>query len=221
MVPSGLLSAVVARNRRFAGRRQQDSHELMRVLVEGMRDQNEKILKKERENRLYRNLANWSMDDIISWFRFYNVDFKQSFENKDNEDMTDDDIKLDITTEEFSAFIKSPKVFGVDVFLKKIGLDQKNDPELCKALSKGRTYLVNEECDFYCNKYGYDLIPEKMKHKTKKKKKKRKGQNNVHDNQGKEVNKINPIIDDVFGGEIQSCVTCYGCGTVSRTTEVL
>lgn len=142
VVPSGLLSAVVARyghlekkisvfhvfvsdfiiyrNRKFAGRRQQDSHELMRVLVEGMRDQNEKMLKKERENRLYRNLYNWTMDDIMKWFAFYGVDFKESFAYKHKEDDDDtNDTKLDITVQEFSDFIKAPTKFGIKKFFNK------------------------------------------------------------------------------------------------------
>lgn len=216
VVPSGLLSAVIARNRRFAGRRQQDSHELMRVLVEGMRDQNEKILKKERDNRLYRNLSKWNMDDINKWFAFYKVDFKQSYANQNKEE-NDEDIKIDISVQEFSDFIKSPKKFGAKKFLDQIGLDEKHDRDLCRKFKKGRTYLVNEECDFYCNKHGLELVSEDKKHKTKKAKKEKNS--NVHDNKQKKINKINTIIDNVFGGQIQSCVTCYGCGNVSRTTE--
>ena len=50
----------------------------------------------------------------------------------------------------------------------RIGLDQKNDGELAKKFSKGRIYLANEQCDFYCLKHQYPLIDETKKHQTKK-----------------------------------------------------
>merc|ERR1712228_751648 len=204
VVPSGLLNAVTARNRRFAGRRQQDSHELMRVLVEGMRDQNEKMLKKERDTRLYRNLSQWNMNDIVQWFAFYKITLEVD--------------KIKITVNDFSNFIKAPNKYGVQLFFDQIGFDQNKDSEMCKQFEKGRIFLVNEECDFYCTKHGYSIVPEQDKHLKKKRRK--QTTNKVHDNDKQSNdNQINTIIDDVFCGQIESRVTCYGCGHISRTTE--
>merc|ERR1712087_88109 len=214
VVPSGLLSACAARNRRFAGRRQQDSHELMRVLVEGMRDQNEKMLRKERENRLYYNLSKWTLDDICEWFEFYDIDFHNTARHKSQGLTAEDDYELDITPQDFCQFIKSPNKYGIPEFFSKIGLNQNLDKQLTLQFSRGRVYLANEECDFYCDKYGIERVPAESKHLTKKKKSKGKSeQSSIVDT------KIRTIIDDVFGGQIQSCVTCYGCGNTSKTTE--
>ena len=87
--PRNLKGAIVSRNRRFAGARQQDAHELMRVLIEGIREQNEILLKKLRNQRLYSNLSNWDIDTIKDWFAFYNIEIKLNNNNNNIENETE------------------------------------------------------------------------------------------------------------------------------------
>eukprot|EP01083_Nonionella_stella_P041299 111980_1 len=133
VVPSGLLNAVIARNGRFSGRRQQDSHELMRVLVEGMRDQNEKMLKRDRKTRLMRNVMQWTVDDVMEWCAHYEIDLG--------------DCEA-IEVSDFAQFIKTNdgSLDGVDL-----------SDSLCDA----RDCLRREECAFYCAKHSIKLVEAK------------------------------------------------------------
>ncbi|ETO02817.1 hypothetical protein RFI_34596, partial [Reticulomyxa filosa] len=63
VTPNELLSAVIARNNTFAGRRQQDAHELLRTLIEGIREQNEKLLRNQQ---------------VLDWFTSYNIHVDQN-----------------------------------------------------------------------------------------------------------------------------------------------
>ncbi len=210
--PGALRAAVVARNHRFSGGRQQDSHELLRTLIEGIRAQNEKLLRHTRENRVYVNIGGWEGRDILDWLLSYGIEVDPSY-------LIVEDMKP-IKPEEFVKTIRNPtrKKSG-EKFLERIGLGtDKKDPNVRKCVEAMKR-LKREKCEFYRKKYMLPALTEVEENIEKEQKIARKAKKNPHLNSSVAKNKVGTIIDEIFLGELESRVICAKCQNISRTRE--
>eukprot|EP00475_Leptophrys_vorax_P018514 TRINITY_DN2532_c0_g1_i1.p1 TRINITY_DN2532_c0_g1~~TRINITY_DN2532_c0_g1_i1.p1 ORF type:complete len:565 (-),score=150.92 TRINITY_DN2532_c0_g1_i1:1257-2951(-) len=71
--PSSLFSVLAQKNPRFRGNRQQDAHELLRYLLDTLREETLDATVSQRKKRSQAALKQWTREDIVAWLDSLNL----------------------------------------------------------------------------------------------------------------------------------------------------
>jgi ubiquitin C-terminal hydrolase len=71
--PSYVFSVIAAGNPRFKGNRQQDCHELLRYLLDTLREERLDVVVKKRKLQSKQTLLKWERKDVIEWIKSLHI----------------------------------------------------------------------------------------------------------------------------------------------------
>jgi len=205
-IPNQLLAAIAQSNKQFKGWKQQDSHELFRALLDGIRREQKRMDIDAKRQVVMDRVSEWDDGIVSAWLSSTNVELDTNVE------FSSDDL-----VEVLSARSLNFKNDMFQQFLRKLGMQTpsarkkgkpcdelpSNEEKILKALK----LLRKGDCAFYKMKLeacesGDESIDTKADEDE-----------NPHEFHPKDVT------DLVFGGVLESTITCRTCGKVSSLHE--
>lgn len=195
--PMRLLGSISSVNSTFKGRRQQDSHELLRTLIDAVRDQKEKKIRERKKEEVQQRVRTWNEDVVIDWLE---DDCDLEVSKLDYQKAEVEPLNGKVLVKWMRAPTKSSIKKEIKRYKNVWQADNKKAKNAAhKSFMNGLRNLHSAHSKFYHDH-------EKIK---------------MHASQNTEVFRPDSVVDFVYGGLLQSCVKCLypDCGHKSTRNE--
>jgi len=215
-VPNQLLGAIAQTNKQFKGWRQQDSHELLRALLEGIRGDSKRADRDAKRKVVREKVSEWDEGIVSAWLSSINVDLDTEVE------MSNEELIEVLSAKSLNlrnpVFLKMVKKLGIESSVpepqknkkkneKKKKPTEGEDPSNEEKLLLALKLLRKGQCAFYKMQLeACESVDESVDTKDE-------------NDEIKERFRPKDVTDLVFGGVLESTVTCRTCSKVSSVHE--
>jgi len=205
-IPNQLLAAIARSNKQFKGWKQQDSHELLRALLDGIRREQKRVDCDAKRQVVRDRVSEWDDGVVSAWFSSINVELDTNVE------FSSDDLvevlsarSLNFKNDVFLQFLR--KLSMQTPSERKKGKPCNELPSNQEKILKALRLLRKGECAFYkmqleASESGDESI-------------------DTEADEDENPNQFRPkdVTDLVFGGVLESSITCRTCKKVSSLHE--
>jgi len=205
-IPNQLLAAIAKSNKQFKGWKQQDSHELLRALLDGIRSEQKRVDCDAMRKVVRDRVSEWDDGIVSAWLSSTNVevDTNVKFSSGDLVEILSAR-SLNFKNNVFQQFLRKLGMQTPSARKKGKPVDElaSNEEKILKALK----LLRNGDCAFYKMQLeACESSDESIDTKA---------------DEDENPNQFRPkdVTDLVFGGVLESTITCRTCNKVSSLHE--